>query len=538
MTERSQRDQETSGRLNLARHVYRRGLESPDLVSIACEGEELTYRDLSRRAGKLAAVLRARLNLAGGGSPKPLIGVIASRSIDACVAALGSAWAGATYVPIGTKTPEDRLRKIAQACGFAAFVTDAQGAKLLSPAVLAEVAPPLIVVPRSEPYRELAARCGKLVLDTRSLEDEREPPLADFEPDDLAYVMFTSGTTGVPKGVMISAGSANGFLDMIGERLCLDEHDRTLEVTELGFDVSVMNMFGTWEAGASLHVLPAARVMNAVAFARDSRLTVWNSTPSLIALLRQIKQLSPDSLPDVRLAIFIGEPLSRSAVAAFRAAAPGCVVENLYGPTEATVVCTGQRAESDYVLTPNRDVLSIGTPLPGNEAVVMNDRHEILPPGQIGELVLSGPQLAQGYLGAPDLTSAKFPVIDGKRWYLTGDSAFCGSDGLLHHLGRIDNQVKVLGNRVELEEIEAHLRDITQLELVAVVPWPTVDGMHHGLIAFVCGAERASVIPALQRRVPAYMLPSKIHWLEQMPINQNGKIDRRALTRKLESEKI
>ncbi len=465
-----------------------------------------------------------------------MVGVIASRSIDACVAVLGSAWAGATYVPIGTKLPEDRLHKLMSRCTLSALVADPVGARLLPAALRSPDAPALVIAPRPDRIRALAPELteAREVHDLYALPDPADewPALHEFQPDDLAYVMFTSGTTGVPKGVMITQAAVDAFLEMIRDRLALTPEDRTLEVTELGFDVSVLNMFATWQAGASLHTLSAVRVMNAASFAKEQRITVWSSTPSLVALLRQVKALGPGALPDLRLAIFIGEPLSKATFTAFRDAAPSCVVEDLYGPTEATVVCTGQRIRRDYVLTPNRDVMSIGTALPGNTAVVLTASRQVAAPGEIGELALAGVQLAAGYLGAPELTEARFPTIAGTRMYLTGDSAFCDANGLLHHLGRIDHQVKILGNRVELEEIETHLREVTGRDMVAAIPWPTLDGVHHGVVAFIAGAPVAadsSVIAGLTARVPAYMVPSRLVWVDSMPVNSNGKIDRRAL---------
>ena len=524
---------------NLANHVHRHATQRADQVALVGDGQSLSYRELGQRAGQLAAVLSQHIPKREPGAPIPRVAVIASRSVDACVAVLGCAWAGATYVPIGTKTPPQRLEKILGACDFAALICDAQGARLVSTEALAATTAALVVAPRPEYLPCGPSPAGCAVFDLHALPASEPPPLAYFEADDLAYLMFTSGTTGVPKGVMISAGSAGAFLEMIAERLGLHERDRTLEVTELGFDVSVLNMFATWQAGAALHVLPATKVMNAVQVARERGITVWSSTPSLVALLRQIKALSAGALPDVRLGIFIGEPLSKGIIETWRAAAPSCVIEDLYGPTEATVVCTGQRIEcaADYLLTPKRDVASIGTPLPGNQAVVMNEAREIVADGEAGELALAGVQLAVGYLGAPELTAQKFPVIGGQRWYLTGDAAFRDHEGNLHHLGRIDHQVKVLGNRVELEEIEAHLRELARADLVAVIPWPTIDAMHHGLVAFLCGARLTSdeqLTTALKARVPSYMLPSQLHWVASMPMNANGKIDRRALTARLQ----
>lgn len=518
--------------LNLAKHVYAQARTYPRRLALAGEGQSLDYGELARRAADLAAVLRARLSSTGR---RPMVGILASRSVEACVAVLGCAWAGATYVPIGTKLPEDRIHTLLSRCKLDALVADAQGGRSLPAVLRAPDAPNLIIGPRPE---RLVATAGRELLDFASLPAaDPWPPLYEFEPDDLAYVMFTSGTTGVPKGVMISQAAAGAFVDMIAQRLALRADDRTLEVTELGFDVSVLDMFATWQAGASLHPLPSVRVMNAVSFAREARITVWSSTPSLVALLRQIKALEPNTLPDLRLAIFIGEPLSKSTLAAFRAAAPSCVVEDLYGPTEATVVCTGQRIDGeDYVATPQRDVVSIGKALPGTTAVVLNAAREVAAVGEAGELALAGVQLATGYLDAPELTAARFPVIGGIRFYLTGDSACRDADGMLHHLGRLDHQVKILGNRVELEEIEAHLREVTGLSLVVAVPWPTLDGVHHGVVAFLSGSqplENGSVLSALQARLPAYMLPSRLIWVDDMPLNSNGKTDRRALVEQL-----
>jgi D-alanine--poly(phosphoribitol) ligase subunit 1 len=520
--------------LNLAKHVQEHAASDPRRLALFGEGQSLDYGELARRAANLASALSESEAFERRHSRRPCVGVIASRSVDACVAVLGCAWAGATYVPIGTKTPPDRLHRLMSACELSALVADTTGSRLLSAALQSPGAPNTIIAPKPERLRDLVEKPGLRLLDLQTLPDLTAPPLYTFEPQDLAYIMFTSGTTGVPKGVMISQGAVGAFLDMIGRRLQLTPDDRTLEVTELGFDVSVLNMFATWQAKASLHVLPAVRVMNAVGFAREQRLTVWSSTPSLIALLRQVKAMAPNVLPDLRLAIFIGEPLSKATLLAVREAAPSCVIEDLYGPTETTVINTGQRIalEGTYVVTPKRDVISIGTALPGNRAEVWNASGRIADVDEVGELALSGVQLAEGYLGAPELTAKKFPVIDGTRWYFTGDSAFRDAEGNLHHLGRIDNQVKILGNRVELEEIEAHVRELTGLSLVAALPWPTREGVHHGLVVCLAGEHSIAdpeIMAGLAARVPAYMLPSRLVWVDAMPTNSNGKIDRRAL---------
>ena len=244
-------------------------------------------------------------------------------------------------------------------------------------------------------------------------------------------------------------------------------------------------MFATWQAGAALYILPASTVMNAVKFARNSALTVWNSVPSLGGMLRQIKALAPDSLATLRLTVFGGEQLPAGTVAAWHVAAPDSAIDNLYGPTEATVFCLAQWVGAPLPLMPGRDVVAIGTALPGNQAAVIDEQGRLQDDGIPGELVIAGDQLADGYLGADELTAARFPVRGGKRWYRTGDMALREGGGRFHCLGRLDNQVKVLGYRVELEEIDAHLRAVCGVDVVGSVAWPLADGMARGIVGFI-----------------------------------------------------
>jgi acyl-coenzyme A synthetase/AMP-(fatty) acid ligase len=222
----------------------------------------------------------------------------------------------------------------------------------------------------------------------------------------------------------------------------------------------------------------------------------------------------------------------------WRIAAPNSAIINLYGPTEATVFCLAQRVGVPHPLTPGRDFMSIGFPMVGSEAAVLDGQGVEVPDGAQGELALAGVQLADGYLNAPELTARKFPVIGGKRWYLTGDLAMRDPTGAFHCLGRIDNQVKILGHRIELEEVDAHLRDVTNALMVGTVAWPLANGGAQGLVGFVGmrGIDDAQVRAVLKTRLPAYMVPSRVVALEHMPLNQSGKVDRNALRQLLAKE--
>ncbi|WP_291994210.1 amino acid adenylation domain-containing protein [Candidatus Accumulibacter sp. ACC003] len=520
---------------NLALAVYRHSLTTPDAVAVVSRGQSLTYGEIAARAASLADGLR-RSRAWQCRERSPLrVGILASRGIDACVALLAACWAGAAYVPIGLKLPEERTLTLLSLCDLSAIIADEDGARLLTERLL-DACPPIVIHASRTP---LSARDDAVeVLSMASL-----PPVTVVEPTlmaahETAYIIFTSGTTGVPKGVVISSGAARHYAAMIAERLGLRSSDRALETCELGFDFSVHNMFSTWEVGAALHILPATTVMNAVKFARTSELTVWNSVPSLAGMLRQVNALKAGSLAGLRITVFGGEQLPEATVTAWQSAAPNSVIVNLYGPTEATVFCLAQTIGQPLPVTPGRGVLAIGTPLPGSAAKVVDEDGVELADGTAGELAIAGVQLADGYLGAADLTASRFPVIDGQRWYLSGDVATRDAAGNFHCFGRIDNQVKVLGYRVELEEIDAHLRLVSHVDVVGSVAWPLVDGMARGIVCFVgvptIDADR--LISDLKARLPAYMVPNRLIALAEMPLNHSGKVDRRALHRLLDTD--
>jgi D-alanine--poly(phosphoribitol) ligase subunit 1 len=515
---------------NLALPLYRNALTAPRRLALSAGGAQLAYGELAVLARRIAAWLPRRAG-AGGGR----VGILASRSLEACAGTLGACWAGSTYVPIGLKLPEERLCTVLALAELDAVIADGAGALLLSDHVLA-ACPGLVLVPDAGAV-PAQRRDGCALRSFAALpQPGGDAAPADVAAADIAYIEFTSGTTGVPKGVMVSAGAARHYLDVIRERYRLAPEDRVAETAELTFDISVSNMFMTWEAGASLHVVPATQAMAPAKFIQQNRLTVWYSVPSIIAILKQIKLLPPGAFPSLRYSLFLGEPLPVSAARAWQQAAPNSIVDNLYGPTEVTVACLVQRVAEPPLVTAERDIVAIGIPFPGMAAAIVDASRRFLPPGQVGEIALAGAQLAAGYLGAPELTGARFPVIGGRRWYLTGDLGREDAAGIFHHLGRLDNQVKVLGNRVELEEVEAHLQAVSRSELAAAVAWPISHGSAGGIVAFVAGAalEPAQIREALKKRLPAYMVPSVIHAIETMPMTASGKVDRKSLRARLD----
>jgi len=514
---------------NLAQGFYQSSLHFPENTALAVGSRELSYFELRQTVQPIGDWL-----LRNSHEVAPRVGLLASRSVMTFAGILGACWAGGTYVPISTKLPEDRLIQLLDLIQAHVLLVDSEDLPLLSERVLAHC-PRLILAPDLDTSVELCARRGgNLVAAGR---DQLRPfqigdcPV-EVKPDHTAYIIFTSGTTGIPKGVMIPASAVSHFVDTMRTRYPLQPSDRIAGMTEITFDISVFDMFVVWSAGSSLLVVPASQLMAPGGFVRKTACTVIFTVPSVISGMQRMKLLTPNSMPSLRYAFFAGEPLPVTSASNWIQAAPNSIVEDLFGPTEATVVCIGQRFLGPGSATPNRGVVAIGEPFPQMEAAIANSALEFLENGERGELLLAGPQLSSGYFRDQELTRKCFPIVAGRRWYRTGDLAYCDVSGTFHHLGRIDNQVKVRGLRVELEEVEWYLREIYRTDSVAAVGWPVEHGSANGIVAFVSGQygednlERRGQI---KDRLPSYMVPSAVHFVDSLPLNANGKVNRKQL---------
>ena len=492
---------------NLALPFYEQARAHPENLALRVSGRSYSYGELAALTGRAASAL---------GDAKT-VAVLASRTVGTYVGVLAACWSGAAYIPLSpTKLPDERLALILKRLQPDALIVDAVGLARLTPSLRA-ISPTLILDLSGE-------------LDSLPEGSESAPVLRGG--DDLAYIIFTSGTTGVPKGVEITLGSVAQFLEAMRLRVVPVSSDRISQTSELSFDVSVFEMFIAWGSGASVFVLPSSQLMSPSRFVADHGLTIWSSVPSIAAFMRGMRMLKPGIFPSLRYSVFCGEALPYPLAEAWQVAAPNSVVENLYGPTEATVYCVGATAGPDFPPTPKLNLVPSGFPLPGVEVAVVDESLKFLRAGEVGQLAIAGGQLAKGYYNEPELTHQRFPTIGGKRWYLTGDLTRQDERGAFHHLGRMDRQIKLLGQRVELEEIEAHLRSVSDSENVAVVAWPIEDGLVQGVVGFTSGVSTPPerLLDSLRRRLPSYMVPRRIVQLDGLPTNLSGKVDRKALT--------
>ena len=475
--------------------IERQMAATPDAVALEGEGERLTYAGLERRSRALALELRAR-----GAGPGRIVAVALERSLALEVALVAILRAGAAYLPLDLSHPPARIARI-----------------------LASAQPLLALAPAG-------AVDGLTCLPPESWAPDSEAPLPPGPgPGDLAYLLYTSGSTGEPKGVMVEHRAIVNRLEWMRQHYGFGPGDRILQKTPMTFDVSVWEFFLPPLAGATLVMAPPGAHKDPAALAaliRGAGITTAHFVPSMLAAFLAEPTARGLSLARVFCS---GEALPPELRDRFHATLRS-ELHNLYGPTEAAVDVSHWPAGPADQSRP----VPIGWPVWNTRLYVLDEALRPLPPGVAGQLFIAGRQLARGYLGRDDLTEAAFipdPFHPGERMYRTGDLASLRPDGAILFHGRADDQVKLRGLRIELGEIEAALATAPGVAQGRVVAREDRPGDQR-LVAYLVPGEgyAAEAVRAhVAARVPDYMLPSAFVALEALPVNSSGKLDRRAL---------
>ncbi len=498
----------------------------------------ISYAELREQAAAIAATLQRRVS----SDDTPLTAVFGQRSVTAYAGILGALFRGHGYVPLNPGFPAERTRAMLERAGCDAIIVDA-GAESLLDAMLEGIERRLVLILPERDEAEALAQCWPRhhFVTSADLEPASAWKPGAVDPNAIAYLLFTSGSTGVPKGVMVAHRNVLHFLDVMATRYEVSEHDRFSQLFDLTFDLSAFDLFLAWERGACVCAPTPKQKLVPSSYVNEAELTIWFSVPSTGVVLQRLGKLKPDLYPGLRLALFCGEALAVDVIEAWSKAAPHAVLENIYGPTEVTIACTAYRwdgarspGEAELGLVP------IGEPYPAMRAIVANESLHEVAAGESGELLMSGPQVALGYWKDPERTAAAFvtPPDRDTVFYRTGDRVRRASkDAPLVYLGRIDNQIKIQGYRVELEEVESVLREATGAGVAIAVGWPTNPSGADGIVAFL-GADDVD-LDALRDRLkqclPPYMVPREIRLVADFPLNANGKVDRNALRRTLEA---
>jgi amino acid adenylation domain-containing protein len=493
------KEEEVNGKVE--EMIASRARKRPDAIAVQKGAEEITYRELNRRGNQMGRYLRRK-----GVGVEEAVGISMERGVDMVVAIVGVLKAGGAYVPLDRRNPEERIKEMARKAGIRFVIVDGEEEE----AVLEEVAE---VIRMREERDEIEKENDE---DIKGRSEERN----------LGYIMYTSGTTGEPKGVMIERRGIRNLAEAEAEALGLGEESRVLQYAVMSFDASVWEIFGTLEAGGRLilgeweEMLPGEGLKRLV---REQGVSVVTMPPTVLMAMAE------EGLEGVKTVVAAGEKCRREIVERW---GRGRKVINAYGPTECTVCAT------TWEMDEGSERVWIGEPIKNVRVYVMDESMGVVGKGVEGEICIGGMGVGRGYRGRVEETAHRY-VPDpysregGERIYRTGDKGRWGERGKLEMLGRDDGQVKVRGYRIELGEIEAKLEEEESIRQ-AVVVVKGEEELERRIVAYVVEEEGreveiTEVRRRLRERLPEYMAPNAYVVMKEMPLSKSGKVDRRRL---------
>ncbi|WP_127573285.1 non-ribosomal peptide synthetase, partial [Paenibacillus xylaniclasticus] len=481
---------------------------TPDAPAIRHQGRTLTYAQLEKDANRLARHLAAR-----GVQSGDHVALIAGRGFAMITGMLAILKAGAAYVPIDPDYPATRKAYILQNSEASAVVVD-------------------------QAYPDLVHERLILMSDTELDELSTEPLRLAKDSRDLAYIIYTSGSTGTPKGVMIEHRSAVNLVSWVNDRFAVGAHDRLLFITSMCFDLSVYDIFGMLAAGGTIVVAEREEVLEPASLLKlmeTENVTFWDSVPTtmnhFIHHLDEMLEEQPDmTLPtELRLVFMSGDWIPVTLPDRIRRRFTRAEVISLGGATEGTVWSNYYPIGEVHA---SQSSIPYGVPIGGNSFYILDEDREPVPRGVAGELYIGGVGVARGYMNDEAKTAAAFvpdPFLPGSTMYKTGDLGRLLPDGNMEFLGRKDHQVKIRGYRVELGEIDGRLSRHPGIREAVTID--RQDGREHRyLCAYIVPSDdtltQAAIREYLGAELPSYMVPTAYVWMDRLPLNANGKVDR------------
>ncbi len=469
-----------------------------------------SYADFSGYVSKIRFAIEAGQRTFGGS-----IGVTSYDDIETYASFYAIMFAGLTFVPLDTSNPIDRNLMMIELAGIKTILTsrvDNHVSRMI------------------QEFPEINFINTKDIAPT-----EINLNLPEITPENNAYILFTSGSTGVPKAVPISNRNVSAFIEAFYELGCnISETDRFLQSSDLLFDLSTMSYMIPISKGACVYTVPSEgiRYVNIYNILKEKEITFALMVPSVLSYLQPF--FKDIQLEKMRYSLFCGEALYADILKKWKECVPNALIQNVYGPTEATNFCLAYDWDVTSSNKVYNGVVCIGKPMKNIEAIVVDENLNLLPSGEKGELCLAGPQLTSGYLNNPQKNKSSFFIKEEngleKIFYKTGDVAFMDEDGDFMYCGRKDYQIKIHGYRIELGEIEFHSRQFISPANAAAVAYQNELGLTQ-IHLFVENYldDKEKILEHLKNKIPQYMLPSKITSIPVFPLNSNGKIDRKAL---------
>ena len=492
---------------------------------------DLSYAELQASVNRLARLLK-RHGVARGDR----VALVLGRSAESIVAMMGVLDADAVYVPVDVKAPVERWRAVIEDCQPSAVICDARSSVSL-PEVLGERLGDVLVVVVDDDVPGLAAR--RVVGPSEWGATEAVVSEPQNGASDPAYILYTSGSTGVPKGVVISHGNIRAYIDWAVDCFHIEASDVILGTAPFHFDMSVFDIYCSLAAGSRFCIASDFLMLfpvKLVDFVEANGVTVWKGVSSLLMYMARAGVLEAGRMRTLRTVLFGGETFATQYLKQWMETYPDKEYGNAYGPTEATGISLYHKVARIPADTADR--IPIGVPCRDTEAVLLGEDDLVVRQGEVGELCLGGLCLSSGYLNDPEKTANAFipDWTDGdgstRRLYRTGDLAYVDTDGIYQFVGRRDDQVKVMGYRVELGEIEHALLSLEPVRDGAVLLTEDRATGLTELVAFVeaeVQLDGASILSQIAAMLPQYMVPKRIVQLDRIPRGDRGKVDRQAL---------
>lgn len=501
---------------NIIQQIDAIAIDQPQTVAYQLGTTQHTYADLKAASDRIAHFIQSQALPAKA----PVI-VFGGQNFEMVATFLGAVKAGHAYIPVEQHSDPARIKQIEAVATPAAVLSWAGEAAIdVNMPVFAEAQ-----------LTEVIAN-GAIDYDASQ----------SVQGNENFYIIFTSGTTGLPKGVQISESNLQSFVDWANPAFNVADNSRVLIQAPYSFDLSVMDLFPGLCSGATLVVLEKAVTDNFKTLFQvlpTLKVNEWVSTPSFAEICLLSPTFDSEHFPELKQFVFCGEELTHQTATKLSERFGDAQIFNTYGPTEATVAITS--IEITAALLATYDRLPIGYPKPDTQTVVVDEQNNPVTPGQPGELLISGPSVSKGYLNNPEKTAAAFFEKDGHRFYHSGDLVTQNEDGLLFYKGRTDFQVKMHGYRIELEEIDHHLSQLTAVHQACTVPRYNKAHQVTQLIAYVVPANGQETGNELTKTLKAelaentmdYMIPQRFVYQEKLPLSVNGKIDRKALIKEV-----
>lgn len=502
-----------------------------DRVAVVDGERSVTYRELDAESNRYA-----RFFMEVGVGPGDRVGIYLDKSLEAVVAIYGALKAGAAYVPLDPRAPTTRLSYIVDDCGIEFMVSAAKLAGRWGDLAAETRALQVFVVDMDQVPD---AGVGVTALGRARLSEEPGSAITDRQriDEDLAYILYTSGSTGAPKGVMLSHRNGLAFVTWAAAVLQLTDEDRLSSHAPFHFDLSIFDIFASALSGASVALVPQATSVfpvEIVRFIERHRLTVWYSVPSILSLVVQHGNLAGGALPTLRHVVFAGEVFPSKYLADLMHLVPHANFHNWYGPTE-TNVCTAYTVPAPP--DPEGGDIPIGRSIDNVQTFVVGASGSPVGPGEEGELHVRGATVMHGYWGDEAKTNERLHThglnASADRAYATGDLVVEMESGDYRFRGRRDHQIKSRGYRIELGEIETALNahPLVVESVVIAVPDDVVTNRLRAFVAVRTEVDSGALVAWCAERIPRYMIPEHFEFLEELPKTSTGKVDRQAVQR-------